>query len=330
MNRGESNIIKVIEEDKNLCALNDKLIFDTMINNSEDTIYFKDIKSRFLFINSAQVSRLKLDNPDVAIGKTDFDFFPFEQAQKSFEDEQRIMETATSILSSIEVLKWPNGESSWVSVSKYPLYDDNGNIIGTWGVSRDITAQKRAEQELENLNNQLNELNKNLQSLSVIDPLSGLYNRRHFSEIMQNTFDDYKRKILNGVNTNFSVCVSDIDLFKNVNDSYGHLTGDDIIKHVGNIIKNKIRDTDIAFRYGGDEFVILFHGIDKKDAWEIAERLNNAIMETPMICSGGKINITISMGISSIDEAIDVNDLLDKADKRLYLSKRNGRNMITL
>jgi diguanylate cyclase (GGDEF)-like protein/PAS domain S-box-containing protein len=330
MNKREANALDRKKEHKGLSSLDERLIFDTMINYSEDTIYFKDLKSHFLFINAAQTARLRLDNPSSAIGKTDFDFFPHEQAQKAFEDEQKIIATATPILSNIEILKWPTGEINWVSVSKYPLYNSEHEIIGTWGVSRDITAQKNAEEELGKLNIQLNELNKNLKSLSLIDPLSGLYNRRYFSEIMKKTFDDYKMKILEGIYSNFSICVSDIDLFKKVNDSFGHLAGDDIIKHVGNIIKASIRDTDIAFRYGGDEFVILFHDVNKNDAGEIALRLNRTIMESPVISSVGEINITISMGISSVDEAIDVNDLLDKADKRLYLSKKNGRNMVTL
>jgi diguanylate cyclase (GGDEF)-like protein/PAS domain S-box-containing protein len=330
MNKQRVDILNRKKEQKNLSSLDERLIFDTMINYSQDTIYFKDLESRFLFINSAQAERLKLENTSLAIGKTDFDYFPQDQAQKAFEDEQRIIATATPILSNIEILKWPSGEINWVSVSKYPLHNSEGEIIGTWGVSRDITAQKNAEEELEKLNIQLKALNENLQTLSLIDPLSGLYNRRYFSEIMKKTFEDYKMKILHGIYTNFSICVSDIDLFKKVNDSFGHLAGDDIIKHVGNIIKTCIRDTDIAFRYGGDEFVILFHDVNKNDAGEIASRLSRTIMESPIISSEGEISITISMGISSVDEAIDINDLLDKADKRLYLSKKNGRNMITL
>lgn len=320
---------KTDQVNKNQISLNDKQIFDTIINYSEDTIYFKDRDSRFLFINSAQAARLRLENPAMAIGKTDFDFFPYDQAKKAFDDEQRIIKTSSPILSIIELLKWPGGGSSWVSVSKYPLYDSKGQIIGTWGVSRDISAQKHAEEKLEILNTQLNELNANLKALSLIDPLSGLYNRRHFNEIMQKTFEDYKRKSVNGIDASFTICLSDIDLFKRINDSYGHLMGDNIIKHVGEILKLNIRDTDIAFRYGGDEFVILFYGVNREEAWKIADRLNKVIMESPVVNSNENIRITTSMGLASIDEASDINGLLEMADKRLYLSKHNGRNKVT-
>lgn len=310
-------------------SFNEKLILDTIIECSQDTIYFKDLNSRFIFVSLAQALRLNLSNPSEAIGKTDFDFFPEEHAKKAFEDEQWIIKTSTPVLNKIEELTWPTGETSWVSASKYPLYDHNGKIIGTWGISRDITAQRLTEEELERVNAQLKEANKNLELLSSIDSLSGLFNQRCFYETIQEVFNEYKSNREKGQSCTLSICIFDIDLFKNINDSYGHLTGDNIIRHIGSLLKKHIRCTDTAYRYGGDEFIILFHDTDLNTAAKIVEALRKSIMSTGFPHNGSDVHITISAGVSSLDEAADINDLIEKADRRLYFSKENGRNRVT-
>lgn len=305
------------------------LIIDTILNYSQDTIYFKDLESRFLFVSLEQAKRLCIGDPSAAIGKTDFDFFPEDQARAAYEDEQKIMRTGTPILAKVEKLIWPSKEFSWVSASKYPLYDAGGTLIGTWGISRDITVQKLAEEELERVNLQLKTANRQLEVLSSVDSLSGLYNHRYFYEEMQRVFDISRRNAEKGLTASFSICVADIDFFKQINDTYGHLMGDMIIRHVANHIKKEIRHTDIAFRYGGDEFVVLFHGTDKEGARAVAEKLREIIMKTPVVNNSDKIYATISIGVSSFEESSNVNDMIEKADARLYASKKSGRNRVT-
>lgn len=305
--------------------IDEKLIIKTIMEHSHDTFYFKDKDSRFLFISKTVASRLGIDDPAYVIGKTDFDLFDRPHADEAFKDEQEIIGTGKPILGKIEMEVWKDGSTAWVSSSKYPLYDERNNIIGTWGVSRDITELKKAEQELENANRELRELNEKLEILSTTDSLSGLHNHRYFYETIKKEF---ARKSRND-ELDSVIVVLDIDHFKRLNDSHGHLIGDYAIRHVANLISINTRKVDYAFRYGGDEFIILLVDTDTDGAVKAAEKLLEIVKATPFIAEEAEINLTISGGVAALSEAKDANELVKIADKRLYISKKSGRNRIT-
>jgi len=309
--------------------LHEILVINTILNNSNDTIYFKDIQSHFLLSSKAHAATFNEDNPADVIGKTDFDYFPEVFAQNAFIDEQNIIKTGIPLIGRLEKWVKPDGKILWFSASKYPLYDAEGKIIGTWGTSKDITAMKLAEEDLERLNEQLKEANRQLEILSSKDSLSGLFNHRHFYEEMKKLFDLYLRQKTKGEKKSSSIIVFDIDFFKKINDSHGHLVGDLTIKHVAETLVDSIRNSDTAFRYGGDEFVLLFNDTSNQEAKIAGEKIKENISKRPFIYGKSIINITISGGVASFDEAKDVNELLEKADKRLYQSKKSGRNKIT-
>jgi PAS domain S-box-containing protein len=120
----------------------------TIIENIPDSIYIKDLESRFLRINRAMANRVKLNDPLKALGKSDFDFFEKDHAQEAFKDEQEIIRTENPIIGKEEIESWYNYLPNWVSTTKMPLRDAKGKIIGTFGISRDITERKRVEDEL--------------------------------------------------------------------------------------------------------------------------------------------------------------------------------------
>jgi phosphoserine phosphatase RsbU/P len=126
--------------------VDERVIIDALLNHTPDHIYFKDLQSRFIFNSLTQVTRFGLSKPEDAVGKTDFDFFSAEHAKHAFEDEQWILQTGQSIVGKEEKETWPDGRVTWVSTSKMPLHDKHGKIIGTFGISRDITARKLAEE----------------------------------------------------------------------------------------------------------------------------------------------------------------------------------------
>ncbi len=120
-----------------------------LMDNIPDHIYFKDEHSRFIRVNKAMSEWVGLKNPAEAEGKTDYHIFSNEHAQQAFEDEQGVMRTGQPIVGREERETWPDGRVTWVSTTKLPLRDKNGRIIGTFGLSRDVTARKQAEQRLE-------------------------------------------------------------------------------------------------------------------------------------------------------------------------------------
>jgi PAS domain S-box-containing protein len=127
----------------------ERILLQAIMDHSGDVIYFKDLKSRFIMVNVALVNKhLSTSDTSRAVGRTDFDFFAHEHARKAYDDEQRIISTGKPIVGMEEKEVWPDSHETWVKTSKYPLKDAKGTIIGTWGISRDITDRKKAEQEL--------------------------------------------------------------------------------------------------------------------------------------------------------------------------------------
>jgi phosphoserine phosphatase RsbU/P len=137
---------RVIQRTAELAAERDLL--QQLMDHSPDRIYFKDVQSRFIRINRALAAFFDTDDPKRLLGKTDFDLFTKEHAQQAFDDEQKIICTGQPIVSLEEKETWPDGRITWCSTTKAPLRDADGKIIGTFGISRDITDRKRAEEQL--------------------------------------------------------------------------------------------------------------------------------------------------------------------------------------
>ena len=126
-----------------------------LMDTIPDHIYFKDVESRFTMISRALAQSFGLDDPDEALGKTDADFFTTEHARLAYDDEQRIMRSGMPVVGLEEKETWPDGHETWVSTTKLPSADPDGKIVGTFGISRDITARKRADAEIALANRRL-------------------------------------------------------------------------------------------------------------------------------------------------------------------------------
>lgn len=138
--------------------------FNHLLYHFPDTIYFKDLESRFLLVNSKQSEVLGLEDPGEAIGRTDFDFFPEEEAEDSYRDEQYIIEAGESIENKREKVTTDDNREYWVSTTKVPLRDENGEVIGTMGVTRDITERKKLEEDNQRLLEQERELRERIEN----------------------------------------------------------------------------------------------------------------------------------------------------------------------
>lgn len=163
----------------------------------------------------------------------------------------------------------------------------------------------------------------NIKKQANTDVLTGLNNRRVFNREIEN---------LVKLKNRFSVVIYDIDDFKKVNDVYGHLVGDEVLKNVADIIKRSIRKTDIACRYGGEEIVIIFKDLSKEDAYVISERIRKRIENTHVFAGEKVIKVTVSGGVSSYpDDGITADEILEKADLILYSEcKSKGKNRVCI
>ena len=269
---------------------------NALMERIPDSIYFKDLKSRFVLINKALAERLGIKDPDEAVGKTDFDFFSEEHAKQAYNDEQNVIKTGKPIIGIEEKETWHEKGDRWVSTIKMPFYDEKGKIIGTFGISRDITERKKAEEKIE--------------YLSFHDGLTGLYNRAYFDEELNRL--DTERQLP------ITIVMGDLNGLKLINDAYGHSKGDMLLRNIADILKESFRKEDITSRWGGDEFISILPKTSVKDARSIIKRIKELCEEK----STTEMPLSISFGAAtkkSSSESID--DILKEAEDKMYKSK---------
>lgn len=186
---------------------------------------------------------------------------------------------------------------------------------------------KESKEKTERFAVELREANAKLEKLAFLDGLTGLYNHRYFQEILDK---EISRALRYG--HPLGLLLFDIDYFKSVNDKFGHLGGDEVLKNLSESIKKAVRPSDILARYGGEEFVVILPETNQSGVRVFAERLRRCVaaLKTPYM--GDEITITISSGGVEYDPRTPVSkqQLIDFADKGLYLSKNNGRNRVTV
>lgn len=295
--------------------LDERYLLDTLMEHVPDQIYFKDATSRFVRISCALAKRLELGDPSEAVGKSDFDFFAAEHAQKAFADEQLLLQTGEPLISVEEHETWHDGREAWVSTTKVPLRDRNNNIVGLFGISRDITDKKRAELQLVRQAAQLAEQAESLAELALLDALTGLKNRHGLQAVGEHVLYEARRA---GIPV--ALLFIDIDDLKQINDTFGHAAGDDALRAVAGVIRSTIRDDDVAARIGGDEFCVLLPGT----AGEAVARVRAGIAEgTAAAGRAFPFALSATIGAAEIDARAPVSlaDLLHRADSLMYEDK---------
>jgi diguanylate cyclase (GGDEF)-like protein len=166
-----------------------------------------------------------------------------------------------------------------------------------------------------------------VKKMATIDGLTGVFNRIHFTGMAELAFRELQKS-----NKNLSLVMMDIDNFKLVNDRYGHLAGDKVLQELVKCLKEVLGPNSIIGRYGGEEFLILLKETSIQEAYQIAEKMRNAV-ENLSVCLAEKevVKFTISIGVSTTNKDIsDIWSLVEKADQALYLSKENGKNLVNI
>ncbi|OQX88946.1 hypothetical protein B6D60_00615 [candidate division KSB1 bacterium 4484_87] len=187
---------------------------------------------------------------------------------------------------------------------------------------------KHLNKELQQKIRQLEEAQIKLKKLAITDGLTGAYNYRFFKEQLEKELIRAKRH-----NNHISIVMMDIDYFKQYNDAHGHPAGDYVLRTIANILRNNIRNIDIAARYGGEEFALILIETNHKAASIVAEKIRKLIEDFNFKLEESQPSgkITVSMGVSTFPEdGKTFNELIDTADRRLYKAKEMGRNRVVL
>lgn len=182
--------------------------------------------------------------------------------------------------------------------------------------------------ELENANNTIKALEKEIEELqkqSNIDPMTKLYNRKALKNDLE-----LLHQISQDKQINTTIMMIDVDNFKKINDQFGHLAGDKVLILLSRLIKSAIRETDKAYRYGGEELLIIFNRARLEDAKIVAERILNTVRSNKIIYKGNVIKMTLSIGMTSYKTGDTPEKLIERADSAVYEAKKRGKDRLVI
>ena len=280
-----------------------KKLLQTVINSSDDLIYYKDSKLRYIGCNKSFENLLAKKESEI-IGKNDFELFE-EDLAKVFRREDFEVLDENNLITSNEWIIFGH-KRIFFQTKRIPFIYKNKKI-GILGIARDITG--------------LYEIQEKLKKQTYYDELTKIFNRKAYNERIQEKFDLFDR-----YETDFTIAMYDLDDFKKINDTYGHDIGDKVLVEITNEVKSIIRKTDFLFRVGGEEFVIIFDKISLDESYDIAEKIRINISKMQIIENE---KITISMGITQAIANDNPQSIYERVDKLMYQSKRNNKNQTT-
>ena len=296
-----SHIILVAMEDITERRLAEERISEVIwqqqaiLDNIPNVAWLKDRGGRYIAVNDPFGKAINRAPKDL-VGKSDYDIYPPERAEKYENDSIKAMATGTRSYSE-ESLVDLEGKVQFLEKVVTPIFNDTGIVIGIIGIANDITSLKEVEAKL--------------RYDSTHDVLTGLYNRAFFDEELERLAQSMKFPV--------SIVMADVNGLKKINDTLGHEAGDTLIRMAARIILRIFRIEDIVARIGGDEFTVLLPGTDKKIAEEAVKR----VMCCPEVING---QVSIAFGIASAKNKDQLAEALQQSDKRMYRDKSDKRN----
>jgi diguanylate cyclase (GGDEF)-like protein/PAS domain S-box-containing protein len=272
-----------------------------------DLIAIMDREQRIVRVNKSMADRLGV-SPEELVGRRCYETFHTSELAPENCPHVKLMTDGGEHLA--EIVEEKLGGTFMVSVT--PLFDDHGNLLGSVHVARDITKAKRLEEELK--------------ILATRDSITGLLNRRYFMESASSFFENARR-----YSVPLSLCLCDLDNFKRVNDVYGHQAGDKVLEGFGRVLRQELRAGDIAGRYGGDEFIMLFPHTSLTEAAECLERIRSHLEGIVFQQGTGTYSVSCTAGVAEFrSEMSNLEELVSEADKALYRGKAKGRNCVVM
>jgi diguanylate cyclase (GGDEF)-like protein/PAS domain S-box-containing protein len=289
-----------------------------LAENTSDLIWTMDMSLRYTYV-SPSITRMRGYTPEEVVGATIAQTLTpasREVARKALAEELAIERMEHKDLYRPRTLEFEvyckDGSIIWTEMNMTFMRDSDGQPVGILGVTRDISERKRAEEERETLHAEL-------EARAITDSLTGLYNHAHFYQRLAEEIDRSKR-----YNHGFALVMMDVDAFKHYNDSRGHQAGDEALRLVGACIRSAMRKSDIAFRYGGDEFVAILPHTDSVRARVVVNRINRRIAaRLKEIDDPAAGWLGVSAGVACFPEdATTVDEIVRMADTAMYDAKR--------
>ena len=303
-------VLKRMLKDKSKALVESELKYRTLVEQALEGIMIVQ-DGLIQFINPTLLKILNYYERDM-IGKDILRFF-YPDSRELFSENLKKIIGCKSIESPLELRMVSNNEDGIFMdvLLTHIQYEEKPAVLVTL---RDITERKKAETEL--------------QRLVITDDLTGLFNQRYFYDIIVKELERAKRH-----NRPLSMLLLDIDFFKDFNDKYGHWEGDFVLKTIGNIILKSLRDIDMAFRYGGEEFSVLLPETRSPDAIVVAERIRRSVATTefyPFTLDGHPeiVTKTVSIGITEFHPHDDMKSFVIRTDNAMYQAKKSGRNKV--
>jgi diguanylate cyclase (GGDEF)-like protein/PAS domain S-box-containing protein len=302
------DITRAIEQETRI--RDDQQRFRAIFENVRDyAIYTVDLDGRVDNWNRS-LSRIGGWEPADVTGAPVGVFFPKERdgADQSVALLDRARQFGTAEFEGWRVRK--DGSRFWGNTVASSLPDRDGQTSGYVLVTRDLTERKQMEDRLV--------------ALSITDPMTGAFNRRAGDVSLEEVFRGSQR-----YGRPFSLLMLDCDHFKAVNDTWGHDAGDEVLITLVRLCKEKLREVDVIFRWGGEEFLVLLPETKRDAAWMVAERLRVALEAAEIANAGQVIRITVSIGAVEVDVAgTSAGDMVRRVDRALYGAKHRGRNQV--
>ena len=298
------------------------LIYHAVLDTSPDSVAVTDLLGNYIFANKQTAILHGYDNTEEFIGKSAFSFFPISEVPKA--TKYMSLARADGVIKNIEFnLQRKDGSTFPAELSAALIKNEFGIPVAFIAVTRDITERKRVADQLHDVNEQLRlqlveieKLQAILHEQAIQDPLTGLYNRRFMEESLKQEFARASRE-----NQPFSIVMLDMDNLKNLNDKYGHVSGDEALKSLSKLLKDQTRTEDIVCRYGGDEFLIILHNANEQMAIVRLRQWSEKAKEIDIVHEGDHIQVSFSAGIATYPTCKNIEELVRAADKELYDNK---------
>ncbi len=290
-------------------------MYKSLIEHIPDIIFIIiDLEGKIIFISKRTKEILGYENEET-INRNILNFIPEEAHQSTMEKLQKGMEGEK-----IKHVQLPvtakSGEKLFFDFSFSRIYKD-GVVVGAQGTAVDVTDRKRAEDELR-------ESEHKYQELSIIDDLTQLYNSRHFYAQLKREMERSNR-----YEQPLTLLMLDLDKFKEFNDTYGHIEGDYVLSRLGQVVKRCLRETDSAYRYGGEEFTIMLPMTTNEEGIVTAERIQTELRKEAFSpVSDQNIYMTVSIGMAQYKSKEEMKAFINRVDQLMYQAKKNGRDRI--